>query len=90
MELSNARVCHRMEMKRSTSNMSSRSSNSGRKWLKPVLFLVFLAAVVFSMRAFGVGERLGELRHWSQGLEAWGPVVFVPPYASPCRMGYAN
>ncbi len=78
MELSNARVCYRMEVRRSTSNMSS---NSVRKWLKPVLFLVFLAAVVFSARAFGVGERLGELRDWIQGLGAWGPVVFVPLYA---------
>jgi len=43
MELSNAWVCYQMEVKRSTSNMSSRSSNSGCKWLKPVLFLVFLA-----------------------------------------------
>ena len=57
------------------------SSDSVRKWLKPVLFLVFLAAVVFSARAFGVGERLGELRDWIQGLGAWGPVVFVPLYA---------
>ncbi len=57
------------------------SSNNFRKWLKPALFLVFLVAVVFSARAFGVGERLGQLRDWIQGLGAWGPVVFVPLYA---------
>ncbi len=78
MELSNARVCYRMEVKRSTSNRYSRSSNSGRKWLESVLFLVFLAAVVFSARAFGVGERLGELREWRPNAIEIPPVVPVP------------
>ncbi len=51
------------------------SSESVRKGLKPALFLVFLIVVVLSAPAFGVGERLGQLRDWIQGLGAWGPVV---------------
>ncbi|NIO08501.1 MAG: hypothetical protein GTO40_11045 [Deltaproteobacteria bacterium] len=48
---------------------------------KPIAFIVFLIAVVVSARAFGVGERVGDLRDWIQSLGAWGPVVFVPVYA---------
>ena len=52
-----------------------------RGWLKPALFALFLLAVVILARLLGLGERLGDLRDWIEGLGAWGPVVFVPLYA---------
>ncbi len=57
------------------------TENKARGWLKPALFALFLLAVVILARLLGLGERLGDLRDWIEGLGAWGPVVFVPLYA---------
>jgi uncharacterized membrane protein YdjX (TVP38/TMEM64 family) len=40
-----------------------------------------VVALLVLARAFGIGERLGELRHWIQDLGPWGPVVFLLLYA---------
>jgi len=57
------------------------TGNKARGWLKPALFALFLLAVVILARLLGLGERLGDLRDWIEGLGAWGPVVFIPLYA---------
>jgi len=57
------------------------AENKARGWLKPTLFALLLLVVVISARLLGIGERLGDLRDWIEGLGGWGPVVFVPLYA---------
>jgi len=57
------------------------AENKARGWLKPTLFALLLLVVVILARLLGLGERLGDLRDWIEGLGAWGPVVFVLLYA---------
>lgn len=51
-----------------------------RSWLKPVLFVVALAAILVAFRVFGLGDRLVELRAWILGLGPLGAVVYVLIY----------
>jgi uncharacterized membrane protein YdjX (TVP38/TMEM64 family) len=51
-----------------------------RGWLKPVLFVVVLAALVVSFELLGLGDRLVELRAWILALGPLGAVVFVLIY----------
>jgi len=44
--------------------------------------LVAILAIVVLARIVGIGERLGALREWIQGLAPWGPVVFFFLYAA--------
>jgi pyruvate/2-oxoglutarate dehydrogenase complex dihydrolipoamide dehydrogenase (E3) component/uncharacterized membrane protein YdjX (TVP38/TMEM64 family) len=46
-------------------------------WWRPVLLLVLIVAVLILARVFGLGEKLGALRDWLQGLGPLGPVVFT-------------
>ncbi len=48
---------------------------------RPIALIVVLLAIIILARAFGLGERLGELRDWIRGLGPWGPGVFVLLYA---------
>ncbi|RMG55294.1 MAG: TVP38/TMEM64 family protein [Acidobacteria bacterium] len=48
-----------------------------RGWWKPIVLLTALIVIFVLAKVFGIGERLGELRHWIESLGAWGPVVFV-------------
>jgi uncharacterized membrane protein YdjX (TVP38/TMEM64 family) len=51
-----------------------------RGWLKPVLLVAVLAAILVAARVFGLGDRLVELRAWILGLGPLGAVVFVLIY----------
>ena len=48
---------------------------------RPVLLVVLLATVILLARFFEVGQHLGSLREWIEGLGPWGPAVFVALYA---------
>ncbi|MCI0419209.1 MAG: VTT domain-containing protein [Acidobacteria bacterium] len=50
-------------------------------WWKPVVLLVAILVIFVLAKVFGLGERLGDLRHWIDSLGVWGPVVFVIFYA---------
>ena len=54
----------------------------GRDWWRPVVLLTAIVALLVLARVLGLGERLGELREWIQGLGPWGAVVFVFLYAA--------
>ena len=54
---------------------------AGRPWVRPLLLGLALIAMLVAAKAFGLGDRLGELRAWILGLGAWGPVVFIALYA---------
>jgi uncharacterized membrane protein YdjX (TVP38/TMEM64 family) len=51
-----------------------------RGWLKPVLLVAVLGAILVAARVFGLGDRLVELRAWILGLGPLGAVVFVLIY----------
>lgn len=53
-----------------------------RTWWRPVALLGAIAAIVVLARVLGIGERLGDLRDWIQGLGSWGPIVFLFLYAA--------
>lgn len=59
----------------------TRQKSSGHAWVRPVILIVALIAALVLAKAFGLGDRLGELRGWIDSLGAWGPVVFVFLYA---------
>jgi len=59
---------------------SDTESKSRGRW-RPVVLLITIVAVLVLAKAFGLGERLGDLREWIRALGAWGPVVFVLLYA---------
>lgn len=52
-----------------------------RRWLRPLLFFVVLAALAVAAPLLGLGQRLAELRGWIEGLGALGPLVFALIYA---------
>lgn len=47
---------------------------------KPIFLITIVIALIVLARVFGLGERLGDLREWIQGLGAWGPLVFIGIY----------
>ncbi len=49
------------------------------KWRLVGLAVIIVSALVLA-KVFGVGDRLGELRGWIEGLGPWGPLVFVLLY----------
>lgn len=51
-------------------------TQAGGRW-RPVVLLAVVATIIVLAKVFGVGERLGELRTWIEGLGVWGPVVFA-------------
>ena len=53
-----------------------------RAWWRPVALLGAIVAIVVLARVLGIGERLGDLRDWIQGLGPWGPIVFLFLYAA--------
>ncbi len=54
---------------------------SRRRWLKPAVLFVALAAMAIAAPTLGLGQRLAELRGWIEGLGALGPLVFALIYA---------
>lgn len=63
-------------MKREEHEVKSKSG----LW-RPLLLVVVLVSVILLARFLEVGQYLGSLREWIEGLGAWGPVVFVALYA---------
>lgn len=51
-------------------------------WWRPVALLAAILVILVLAKVFGIGERLGALREWIQGLGPWGPVAFVVLYAA--------
>jgi uncharacterized membrane protein YdjX (TVP38/TMEM64 family) len=58
-----------------------RARRDGAPWLRPLLLLVAVAALLATARWLDLGGRLGELRDWIEGLGWLGPIVFVLLYA---------
>jgi len=52
----------------------------GRPWLRVVLAIVVLAALVAAGRA--AGPAIQDFNRWVDGLGAWGPAVFIAGYAA--------
>src|SRR3970040_1243770 len=51
-------------------------------WWRPVLLVDPVLLILVLVRIFGIGERLGALRSWIEGLGSWGPVAFFFLYAA--------
>ncbi len=51
-------------------------------WWRPLVLLAAIVAILIMARVLGLGERMGDLREWIQGLGPWGPVVFLFLYAA--------
>ena len=54
---------------------------TGRPWLRPLLLVTVLLALLAAGRVFGLGDHLDDLRSWILGLGPWGPLVFIAIYA---------
>ena len=65
----------------SNQEVENESSSRAGLW-RPMLLVVVLVAVVLLARYLEVGQYLGSLREWIDGLGTWGPVVFVFLYAA--------
>lgn len=55
---------------------------NGHNWWRPALLVATILLIVVLARIFGIGERLGALRSWIEGLGSWGPVAFFFLYAA--------
>ena len=52
-----------------------------KKWIKPIIMLLVLIALVICARVFGLGEKLGALKDWIAEQGVWGPFIFAGVYA---------
>jgi len=59
---------------------AEKSPRGASGWWRPAALIVAVVALIVLARVLGLGERLGELRGWIDGLGAWGPLVFVLIY----------
>ncbi len=50
---------------------------SRRPWLRPLLLLAVVAVLLVLARVLGLGEKLGALQDWIEGLGPVGPVEFL-------------
>ena len=64
-----------------TEPAGAQGKNKAQGLWRPVALIVALVAILVIARAFGLGERLGALRDWIEGLGTMGPVIFVFLYA---------
>jgi len=65
-----------------TAKEKAKSHGNGNNWWRPALLVATLLLIVVLARIFGIGERLGALRSWIDGLGSWGPVAFFFLYAA--------
>jgi uncharacterized membrane protein YdjX (TVP38/TMEM64 family) len=73
---------------RGTGAESTAGVPAGRRgWLKPVVFVVALVAILVAFRVFGLGDRLVELRAWILALGPLGAVVYVLIYGVATTVG---
>lgn len=63
-------------------NESSEARDKKSGWWKPVVLVAALIVVFILARVFGIGDKLGEVRGWIEGLGPWGPVAFIFLYAT--------
>jgi len=52
-----------------------------KKWIKPVVLIAVLIALVVAARVFGLGEKLGDLKDWIAEQGVLGPFIFAGVYA---------
>ena len=52
-----------------------------KKWIKPIVLVAVLVALIVAARVFGLGDRLGDLKGWIAEQGVWGPVIFAGVYA---------
>jgi len=50
------------------------------KWLKPILALLVLVAVIILARYFHFDEKLIEIKDWIAGQGVWAPILFIGLY----------
>jgi uncharacterized membrane protein YdjX (TVP38/TMEM64 family) len=54
----------------------------GRQWWRPVVLLALVIAIIGVAQFLGLGDKLGELRAWIQGLGTLAPLVFILIYVA--------
>jgi len=59
----------------------SKAPTRGGSWLRPALLGAGILSLLVLARAFGLGERVADLRTWIEGLGWLGPLVFALIYA---------
>lgn len=72
-----------MDEKTDTDNANSTEKGKGKVqglW-RPIALIAVIVAMLIAARVFGIGEHIGALHEWIQGLGSLGPVVFVLLYA---------
>lgn len=52
-----------------------------KRWIKPVVLLTAIVALIAFSRIFGLGEKLGYLKTWIADQGIWGPFIFAGVYA---------
>jgi len=52
-----------------------------KTWIKPVVVLVFIVALIWMARLFHLDQKLGDFKEWVSGQGMLGPVIFVGVYA---------
>jgi len=62
-------------------NTEEDAGQAGAKWVRPVLLLGAVIAILVLSWAFGMGEKIFSLRQWIKSLGNWGPLVFILLYA---------
>lgn len=62
-------------------NESNEAEDKKSVWWKPVVLVAALIVVFILARVFGIGDKLGEVRGWIEGLGHWGPAAFILLYA---------
>ena len=65
-----------------TAKEKDESTENGNNWWRPALLVATLLLILVLVSIFGIGERLGALRSWIEGLGSWGPVAFFFLYAA--------
>jgi uncharacterized membrane protein YdjX (TVP38/TMEM64 family) len=54
----------------------------GRQWWRPLVLLALVIAIIGVAQFLGLGDKLGELRAWIQGLGTLAPLVFILIYVT--------
>jgi len=70
-----------METDKNELPIEEKESGQGKRgWLKPVIFIGAVAALIVIAGVTGVGEHLKDARSWIEGLGPWAPVAFIALY----------